>query len=126
MLAMPTCTLKNSDSLQTASPAPAGLIDAASLTSEPKRPPWATARIEQRMVESMVSDDTKLFRELERRGVSEATVRAHARAIGMTWEFIKQCRLSESRPGMRVCINCDVRFLSSGIDNRLCRRCGRR
>lgn len=110
--AMPAASPHDTEALQTASPAAA--------------PSWATHRIEQRMVESLISDDTKLIRELERRGVSEASVRAHARALGMTWEFIKQCRLSGSRPAMRVCVNCDVRFLSSGIDNRLCRRCGRR
>jgi hypothetical protein len=26
---------------------------------------------------------------------------------------------------MRVCLNCDARFLSAGSHNRLCRSCGR-
>jgi hypothetical protein len=55
--------------------------------------------------------------------VSEASVREHAHALGLTWGFIKQCRLSGSRPAMRTCIKCDARFLSSGVDNRLCRHC---
>ena len=107
--------MKNADALEIVSPAFARPLHAASIAPASKRPSWATQRVEQRIIESLVADDTKLLRELARRGVSEASVRAHARTLGMTWEFIKQCRLSGSRPAMRVCINCDVRFLSSGM-----------
>ena len=55
----------------------------------------------------------------------DASLRAQARALGMTNEFIKRCRLSGSRPAMRVCVMCGAQFLSSGIDNRRCRRCPR-
>lgn len=82
--------------------------------------------LDQRIVESLAADDANLIGELARSGVSEASIRARGRALGMTWEFIKQCRLSGSRPAMRVCMRCDARFLSAGIENRLCRRCVRR
>jgi hypothetical protein len=96
----------------------------AGLSAPPaERPAWATHGLDQRIIASFVADDTQLFHELSDRGVNEESVRAHARAIGITHEFIKECRLSGSRPAMRVCIKCDARFLSSGIHNRLCRRC---
>jgi hypothetical protein len=91
-------------------------------------PAWTNRRIDQRIIDSCVADeiDTALFGELAARGVSSAAVHARARAIGVTREFIKECRLSDSRPAMRSCINCAFWFLSSGIQNRLCRRCASR
>jgi hypothetical protein len=91
-------------------------------------PAWTDRRIDQRIIDSCVADelDTALFGELAARGVSSAAVHARARAIGITREFIKECRLSDSRPAMRSCINCGFWFLSSGIQNRLCRRCASR
>jgi hypothetical protein len=82
--------------------------------------------LEQRIIQSLVADDASLFRELSRSGFNAAAIRAHARSLGMTHAFIKECRLSGSRPAMRACIRCDARFLSSGIHNRLCRRCPQR
>ncbi|HEX2679168.1 MAG TPA: hypothetical protein VHM19_21105 [Polyangiales bacterium] len=71
----------------------------------------------------MVYDDPALKHELLERGISEASMRAHASTLGVTDAFIKECRLSESSPALRKCIKCDLAFLSSGIHNRLCRRC---
>jgi hypothetical protein len=134
---MPLHMKKQSDSvLATMAPAissgtaPA-LRDGASLGPAPvtvrrERPPWATKKLDQRIIEGLVTDDSKLFRELSQRGVNEASIREHAHTLGMTKEFIKQCRLSGSRPAMRSCIKCDATFLSSGIHNRLCPRCPRR
>lgn len=84
---------------------------------------WQSRRLDQRIIDSLVADDTKLFDELAARGVSESLVREHARALGITDGFIKECRLSGSRPAMRTCIKCDAVFLSSGLHNRLCRSC---
>jgi hypothetical protein len=98
----------------------------ATVTPRRERPPWTSNKLDQRIIEGLVSDDSKLFRELSLRGVNEASIREHAHTLGMTKEFIKQCRLSGSRPAMRACIKCDATFLSSGIHNRLCPRCPRR
>jgi len=91
--------------------------------SPPERPPWATLSLDQRIIDSLISEDMSVLRYLSACGVNEASVRAHARALGMTHEFIKQCRLSGTRPAMRTCVKCDATFLSSGIHNRLCHRC---
>jgi hypothetical protein len=115
--------------LATVAPAMATVAPAiatASLTPRRERPPWTSNKLDQRIIEGLVSDDSKLFRELSLRGVNEASIREHAHTLGMTKEFIKQCRLSGSRPAMRACIKCDATFLSSGIHNRLCPRCPRR
>lgn len=45
------------------------------------------------------------------------------RQLGITDRFIKECRLSGTRPAVRRCVKCDVGFLSSGIHNRVCQRC---
>lgn len=95
-------------------------------TARRPQPAWATHGIEQRIIKGLIADDSAMFRELSRSGVNAAAVRAYARALGMTHAFIKECRLSGSRPAMRQCIRCDARFLSSGIHNRLCRRCPHR
>jgi hypothetical protein len=91
-------------------------------------PAWTNRGLDQRIIDSFVAEeiDTALFCELSARGVNAASVHARARAIGVTREFVKECRLSASRPAMRSCINCDFWFLSSGIHNRLCRRCAAR
>ena len=93
--------------------------------SAPADPAWTDGGLDQRIIDSCVADkaDASLFRELSARGINAASVYARARAIGLTREFVKECRLSESRPAMRSCIRCDSSFLSLGIHNRLCRRC---
>ncbi len=80
---------------------------------------------DQEIIDAVVSEGNALLRELFRRGLSSEAVRARADQIGLTREFVKQSRLSGSRPAMRVCVNCDVLFLSAGKHNRLCRRCVR-
>jgi hypothetical protein len=104
----------------------AGTATPSAPPSPLERPPWATRDLDQRIIEGLVSEDTTVFRQLSANGVDEASVRAHAHALGVTHEFIKQCRLSGSRPAMRTCIKCDATFLSFGIHNRLCHRCGSR
>ena len=87
---------------------------------------WSNPDLDARIIEALVAEDTLPEALLLQAGVAEAIVRARARDLGLSKEFIKNCRLSESRPGMRVCIRCDTRFLSSGVHNRLCRHCPRR
>ena len=82
--------------------------------------------LDQAIIDCMVADDRTRLGELARGELNEDSIRDHAHALGLTQDFIKQCRLSGSRPAMRGCIACDDRFLSTGISNRLCRRCARR
>jgi hypothetical protein len=88
--------------------------------------PLSAEPLDQRIIELLVAEDGSLDDAVLRGGMSEEAIRGRARALGVTNEFIKRCRLSGSRPAMRRCICCDARFLSSGVNNRLCRRCPRR
>lgn len=80
---------------------------------------------DQQIIDAIVGDERALLHELSLQGVSREAVRSRAVELGLTNEFIRQCRLSGSRPAMRVCIKCDAAFLSAGTHNRLCRRCVR-
>jgi hypothetical protein len=82
-------------------------------------------RSDQRIIDAIVSEEHTLLRELSLQGLSQEAVRARAGEMGITNEFIRQCRLSGSRPAIRVCVRCDASFLSAGTHNRLCRRCVR-
>ena len=58
-------------------------------------------------------------------GVAAQALASRADELRISAAFIRKCRLSGAHPGMRVCLNCDARFLSAGSHNRLCRSCGR-
>lgn len=81
------------------------------------------AATDQRIIDCFVSGNREQLAELSGDHGGEAAVRARAQALGLTQEFIKRCRLSGTRPALRPCLGCDARFLSSGLGNRLCRRC---
>jgi hypothetical protein len=80
---------------------------------------------DQRIIDAFVSEEHTLLRELSVQGLSHEAVRARAEQLGLTNEFVRQCRLSGSRPAIRGCVKCDASFLSAGTHNRLCRRCVR-
>ncbi len=79
--------------------------------------------MDQRIIDCLVAGDQEQLDELSKDGGGEEAIRARAKALGLTNEFIKKCRLSGSRPALRACMKCDAKFLSWGLQNRLCRRC---
>jgi hypothetical protein len=82
-----------------------------------------TSGIDQKIIDGFLNDENLAVRELEKAGFPEEEVRERARELGLTKEFVKRCRLSGMRAGMRRCVNCDRLFLSAGPHNRLCPRC---
>jgi hypothetical protein len=80
---------------------------------------------DQQIIDALISEESAQMRALARAGVSAEAVTLRGEELGMTPSFIKGCRLSGSRAAMRECVNCDARFLSAGIHNRLCNRCRR-
>lgn len=78
---------------------------------------------DQSVLDAVVTEDAQAFRALRNGGWSPEAIEKKARDLGVTDRLIKACRLSGSHPTMRDCIRCDVRFLSEGAHNRLCRRC---
>jgi hypothetical protein len=81
------------------------------------------AEIDRRIIEALVHPEQHLLNALYRSGLTEETVNERAARLSLTNEFIKRCRLTGTRPGMRRCVKCDARFLSAGPQNRLCRKC---
>ncbi|MGD8863299.1 MAG: hypothetical protein PVI30_25020 [Myxococcales bacterium] len=86
-------------------------------------PAWTNPALDQRIIDALVCNAGFRLPELTQRGISEESIRAYARELGLTDRIIKESRLAGTRPAMRLCMKCDLRFLSSGIHNRLCRRC---
>ena len=79
---------------------------------------------DQRIIDARMSGDGALP-DLAGHGLTAEAVASRADELRMSTAFIKRCRLSGGQPGMRVCLNCDARFLSAGSHNRLCRSCSR-
>lgn len=86
-------------------------------------PAWASDALDQRIIDALVVDDTRLLGGLARAGIDRNSIRAYARSLGVSDRFIKECRQSGCRPAMRRCMKCEDRFPSTGIQNRLCRQC---
>lgn len=82
-----------------------------------------TTILDQQIIDCMVAGDTKQLRALAKEAGGEAAIRSRAKALGLTNDFVKKCRLGGHQPALRECMNCDATFLSWGVQNRLCRRC---
>jgi hypothetical protein len=78
---------------------------------------------ERRFIAAIIHADKAVLSELYREGMGVAAVNARAAHLGLTSEVIKLCRLNGTLPATRTCVKCDVRFLSAGPQNRLCKRC---
>jgi hypothetical protein len=86
-------------------------------------PAWTTPAFDERIIDELVNGNVLSLPEPTRRGISEESIRAHARNLGLADRMIEESRLAGMRPALRVCMKCDARFLSSGVHNRLRRRC---
>lgn len=79
--------------------------------------------VDRRIIAALLDTEHELLNALYRSGLTAEVVSARAARLGLTNEFIKRCRLTGTQPSLRLCIKCDVKFLSAGPQNRLCRRC---
>lgn len=82
-----------------------------------------TATENQQVIDLLIEGGSAEARKRVPWATSWETVLERGRELGVTDRFIKECRLSGSRPAVRCCVNCDADFLSSGYHNRLCQRC---
>ena len=78
---------------------------------------------DRRIIEALVHPEQHLLNALYRNGLTAEAIGACAVRLSLTDEFIKRCRLTGTVPAMRRCVKCDVRFLSAGPQNRLCKKC---
>ena len=98
----------------------------ATMRPTPPEPIEATsddADLERRVIAAVVHPEQGLLKALHRNGMSPEAVNARAVRMGLTNELIKNSRLTGVLPEIRACVKCDVRFLSAGSHNRLCKRC---
>lgn len=82
-----------------------------------------TPQVDDQILRGLVEDEVTILGEMAAHGHSEAAVRARAAHLGLTDQLVVRCRLAGTRPSMRECLACERRFLSTGPQHRLCRRC---
>jgi hypothetical protein len=82
-----------------------------------------TPELDERILRGLVEDEVALLREMDERGHRAPTVRARAAWLGLTEQIVLRCRLAGTWPSMRDCLACERRFLSTGPQHRLCKRC---
>ncbi|MCX4242424.1 hypothetical protein [Paraliomyxa miuraensis] len=89
------------------------------------QPSAATFTREQdaRILRGLVEDEAALLKWMREHGHSARSVRARAALLGLTNQIVQQCRINGTWPSMRECLACEQRFLSTGSQHRLCRRC---
>lgn len=81
------------------------------------------SELDQRIIDCLVAGGEQQLSALSKDGGGEIAIRSRAKALGLTNDFIKKCRLNDGQPALRSCMKCDAVFLSWGVQNRLCRRC---
>jgi len=85
--------------------------------------PVFNASIDDCIVEGFLTDRRATIRSLKARGFSRSAVIDRARQLGLSEQFIKACSIGEAAVALRICLRCNERFLSVGVQNRLCHRC---
>ncbi len=78
------------------------------------------------IVKSFLSGRKVVFASLERLGFSRIDIMNRARRLGLSDQFLKRCAVGNPDVAMRACLGCGERFLSVGVQNRLCLRCKNR
>ena len=75
------------------------------------------------IIEGFFKNKTAMLRKLKDMGYSRSEVNDRARQLGLSIQFIKRCSIGNPDVALRKCLRCSERFLSVGIQNRLCGRC---
>lgn len=82
-----------------------------------------TPELDEQILRGLVEDEAALLREMVEHGHPAPSVRARAAHLGLTDQIVLRCRLAGTWPSMRECLACERRFLSTGRQHRLCKRC---
>lgn len=90
---------------------------------EPSQTTSEDEELERRIIGAFVHPQPDLLKQLYQESTSVKAVNARAVGLGLTTALIRNSRLTGVLPEMRVCIQCDARFLSAGPHNRRCKRC---
>lgn len=79
--------------------------------------------IDRQIIEGFLGDRDVMLRSLEGAGISREAIFRRAGKLGLTRDFLEQCRFGGVEPAVRRCLNCNEAFVSLGPQNRLCKRC---
>ena len=82
-----------------------------------------TPEIDKRIIEGFLGDREEMIRDLAQAGFSRRAVLDRATTLGLTRDFLAQCKKGGVDVLVRQCLRCEQRFVSLGPQNRLCRRC---
>ena len=85
-----------------------------------------TIEIDQRIIKGFLVDQEATIRELAEAGFPRGAVLDRAGKLGFTPDFLRRHHLDPVDVSVRLCLNCDVPFVSMGSQNRLCNRCRKR
>ena len=85
--------------------------------------PVFSASIDDCIVAGFLTDRRATIRDLRARGFTRGQVLDRARQLGLSEQFIKACAIGNAAVALRPCLRCNERFLSVGVQNRLCHRC---
>lgn len=84
-----------------------------------------TPETDKRIIEGYIGGRAAMVKELSRLGFSRDAIVERAKVLGLTDNFVKQCRLAGVDIAVRTCLRCDETFASIGPYNRICQRCKR-
>ena len=85
-----------------------------------------TASIDDSIVKWFLKDKNEIIKRLKSMGFRRAAIIDRARELGLSEQFLKWCSVSNPKVALRDCLGCAERFLSVGVQNRLCPRCKNR
>lgn len=111
--------------MTTSTPPPGPSMPPEDAKTDPieREPPVFTPQLDDQILGGLVEDEGALLREMAEHGHAAAAVRRRAALLGLTDQVVLRCRIAGTRPSMRECLACERRFLSTGAQHRLCKRC---
>jgi hypothetical protein len=84
-----------------------------------------TPEIDKQIIDGFVGDKEAMFEELALAGFSKDEIYKRSKSLGLSSNFVAQCRAGNTAVSVRRCLNCDETFVSMGVHLRLCLRCRR-
>jgi hypothetical protein len=85
--------------------------------------PRFSLAIDGMIIEWFLSNRESMLNKLMAMGYSSSEISDRAKQLGLSEQFAKRCSVGNADVALRKCLKCGERFLSVGIQNRLCNRC---
>ncbi len=85
--------------------------------------PKFSAAIDNAIIKGFINDRASMFKKLKAKGFTKNAILDRAKHLGLSDQFLKWCNIGNPNVALRTCLQCGKRFLSVGIQNRLCGNC---